>query len=532
MTKEQSLQQFIDNHLAKMTPMFKDAALANWQAANSGKAEDFEKSSEISLAIGKIYSDKNDFKFLKQMKESGKIQDQLLVRQLNKLYNNYLSNQMDTKLMKQIVELNTKIEKKFSNFRGTIDGQAVSDNEIMDIMTSATDSVKREQAWLTSKMVGTEVAADIVELVKLRNKVAHKLGFDNYHTMSLTLDEQDVGELDKIFDNLYKLTNKPFAKIKLELDMKLASNCGVKMTEVMPWHYHDPFFQQTPLVYDLDLDSYYADKDIKNLAQKFYTGIGLPVEDILKASDLYERPGKNQHAFCTDIDKEGDVRVLCNLRNNEQWMETILHELGHGVYDKYGDHSVPYLLRGPAHIFTTEAIAMMFGRLSRESSWIGDMMDLPDAEKAEIEDISRKYAQLKQLIFARWAMVMYNFEKQLYANPDQDLNTLWWDMVEKYQFVTRPVDRDEPDWAAKIHFAIAPCYYHNYALGELLASQLHNKITTDILGDGSYVGNKGIGEYLKKDVFEVGAIYEWNEMIERATGEKLNPKYFVEQFVY
>jgi len=32
----------------------------------------------------------------------------------------------------------------------------------------------------------------------------------------------------------------------------------------------------------------------------------------------------------------------------------------------------------------------------------------------------------EQLIFTRWAMVMYDFEKRLYTDPRQDLNSLWW----------------------------------------------------------------------------------------------------------
>ena len=71
---------------------------------------------------------------------------------------------------------------------------------------------------------------------------------------------------------------------------------------------------------------------------------------------------------------------------------------------------------------------------------------------------------------------MVRFEQELYSNPDQDLNKLWWSLVEKYQFVEKPHKRAKADWAAKIHFTIAPVYYHNYMLGELLASQLHNYI--------------------------------------------------------
>ncbi len=530
---DKELAQFIDEHVQKVKPLVEETNLAYWQAANSGKEEDYEKASELELKIRRIYSDTNDFAFLKKIKEDGKVKDAILSRQLDELYNGYLENQIDAELMERIVELSTKIEKDFSTFRGSIEGQKVTDNQIREILKTETDSVKRKAAWEASKQVGQAVAEDVIELVKLRNQAARKVGFDNYHTMRLSLGEQDVKEIDKIFDELYELTSDPFLLLKLELDGILAEKYEADMMRLMPWHYHDPFFQETPLVYELDLDGFYEDKDVKELATKFYAGIGLPIDSILARSDLYEREGKNPHAFCTDINKEGDVRVLCNLKNNEQWMETILHESGHGVYDLYQDPKVPYLLREPAHIFTTEAIAMLFGRLSRDAGWMGDMMGLTDEQKEEIAKVSGKYAQLKQLIFARWAMVMYNFEKELYANPEQDLNKLWWDMVEKYQFVNRPADRDQPDWAAKIHIATAPCYYHNYALGELLASQLHNKIVTDILKDGkaSYVGHKEIGKYLKENVFEAGAVYRWDEMIKRATGEELTAKYFVAQFV-
>ncbi len=532
-TKEKELAIFINTHLAVVKHLAKETNLAYWTAANSGKEADYQKVSELQIKLRKIYSDANEFAYLKATKESGQVKDKLLARQLDRLYNAYLENQIDPELMKKIVELGNTIEKNFSTFRGSIDGKKVTDNTIRGILKEATVSAERQKAWEASKQVGEIVAGDLITLVKLRNEAARRVGFDNYHTMSLALSEQDVKEVDKIFDELDKLTAEPFKKMKSELDEQLASNCGVAVKDLMPWHYHDPFFQESPLVYQIGLDIYYEAKDVKELAAKFYDSIGLPIDSILEKSDLYERDGKNPHGFCTDIDKEGDVRVLCNIKNNEYWMETMLHEFGHGVYDRYKNAQVPYLLREPAHIFTTEAIAMLFGRLSRDAQWMKDMLGLSEEEKGRIEETCKKYAQLKQLIFARWAMVMYNFEKQLYANPDQDLNALWWNMVERYQFVQKPAGRNSPDWAAKIHFTIAPCYYHNYVMGELLASQLHNRIATKVLKNKgtSYVNHKEVGNYLKQKVFEPGAVYEWNTMIERATGEKLTAKYFVGQFV-
>ncbi len=534
--KEKQLQQFITAHVEKIKPIEKAANLASWQAANTGKSEDYDKASELTLQLRQVYSSAEEFAYLKQTKATGQTKDRVLARQLDVLYNAYLENQIEPELLKKIVDLGTQIEKNFSTFRGAIEGKKVTDNEIKEILKIETDSAKRKQAWLASKQVGAAVAGDLVRLVKLRNQAAQKLGFDNFHTLTLTTGEQDVKELDQIFNELYELTNEPFAKLKADLDRILAAKYGVAVAELMPWHYHDPFFQESPMVYDLDLDAYYQDKNVKELATKFYAGIGLQVDSILASSDLYERQGKNPHAFSTDIDRQGDVRILCNLKNNEYWMETILHELGHGLYDKYHDLDAPFLLRRPAHSFTTEAIAMFFGRLSRNPVWMQQMLSLSDQQRGEIEKVSDKYARLKQLIFARWAMVMYEFEKQLYADPDQDLNSLWWKLVEKYQFVKKPPARNEPDWAAKIHFTIAPCYYHNYMLGELLASQLHHHLVREVLGlesdqNLSYVGQKNVGTFLTEKVFQPGAVYRWNGMIERATGEPLTAKYFVEQFV-
>lgn len=527
---------FIEHHVARLKPIEKKAAIAYWNAAVTGKSEDFDRASELELKIRKMYSDPDAFAYLKAKRSAGQFADPLVARQIDRLYYDFLSNQVDEKLLKETVELSSDIEEKFSTFRGTVDGKEVTVNDITEILKTETDNTIRKKAWAAGKQVGPVIAEDIIRLVKLRNKAAKAAGFDNFHTMRLKTGEQDVAVLDKLFAELDALTAAPFAQLKAELDTKLAKMYNVEVSAMRPWHYHDPFFQEVPMVQEIDLDVYYKGKDIKELSAKFYDSIGLNVDAILAKSDLYDRKGKNPHAFCTDIDKAGDVRILCNIKDNEYWMTVQLHELGHAVYSKYNDRQVPYLLRHPAHAFTTEAIAMLFGRLSKNPLWMQNMLDLTDTQRQELQEVTAYQQRLGMLIFARWDMVMYYFEKQLYADPDQDLNSLWWDMVEKYQMVKRPEGRNQPDWASKIHFTIAPCYYHNYLLGEMLASQLNHdmakKIPSMKTDKGiSYVGRKEIASYLRKNIFEPGNVHQYDEMIKNATGEYLTPKYFVEDFV-
>ena len=535
-TAENRLQKFITTHTAQVEPLTTQANLTYWNASTTGNQQDYDKLGQLQIEIRRIYSNPKEYALIEDFRGSGQIEDARLRRQLDKLYCTYLRNQIEPNLLKQIIELDTRVQQNYSKFRGTMEGREVTNSDIYTILTTEGNTQTRELAWKASKQVGEAIISDFLQLVKLRNKAAGQLGFNSFHTLSIITTEQRVEELDRIFTELDRLTYKPFAQLKEELDRILADNYGITPEDLKPWHYHDPFFQRTPLVYKQNLDLYYEDKDVKELARKYFAGIGLPVDDILARSDLYDRKGKYPHAYSHDVDRRGDVRILCNLQNTERWMETILHELGHAVYSKYHDKSEPWLLREPAHSFTTEAIAMLFGRLSRNPAWMQKMLGLTQKQRAEVEEVSRKYLQFQQVLFARWAMVMYHFEKQLYADPDQDLNNLWWDLVEKYQLVRRPPGPPDAGWVSKLHFTTAPCYYHNYMLGELLASQFHHHIVHKVLElksdrNVSYVGRKAIGDYLRKNVLEPGARYHWNDMIARATGEPLTAKYFVRQFI-
>lgn len=532
---EQEARAFLDAHVQRVRPLEKAMNLAYWHACVTGEQAFYDQYAEYQLALRQLLSDSAAFAKVKSFKDSEAVKDPLLARQLTLLYNQFLANQIPAELRAQIVALSTKVEQRFNTFRPTLDGRPVGSNDIAEVLRTSTDSQLRRRAWEASKEVGAKVAADLIQLAKLRNQAARALGFEDYYVMALALAEQDEENLKAIFAELAELTDEPFRRAKWEVDSVLAARYGIVPEQLRPWHYQDPFFQEAPRIYELDLDRYFQDRDVVELARTFFRGIGLGVDSVLARSDLFEKQGKNPHAFCTDIDREGDVRVLANVRNDARWMDTMLHELGHAVYDIYIDRRLPYLLREPAHAFTTEGIAELCGRLALNPSWLQSMLQLSDEQLAQCEQAMLRSARLKQLVFARWCQVMVNFERELYRDPDQDLNRLWWDLVERYQLVHRPENRNAPDWAAKIHFSSSPVYYHNYMLGELFASQLHHYLVTAVLrgvdekGLG-YVGQRRVGEFLRQRVFAPGSRYHWDELIQRATGEPLTATYFAQQY--
>jgi len=534
---EQEYEKLIADYEAQMKPAYKDMCLQYFVAATNSTPENWELYAQKEMIVNKILSDKQLFERIKKIKESNLIQDPIKQRRLEVLYLTFLGKQVDTAKLNQITKLQSEIENKYSTFRADYSGKKLSDNDVEEVLKTSTNNSELQGVWEAQKRIGRLVASDIIKLVKMRNEIARELGFKNYHEMSLKLSEQDPAEIERLFDELDNLTKNAFAAEKAKMDEILAKRYKIKVEELMPWHYQNRFFQEAPKIYDVDLDHFYKDKDIVQLTKDYYTSIGLPIDDIIARSDLFERENKNQHAFCINIDRDAkDVRILCNVKPNARWMETMLHENGHALYEKHFADNLPWDLKCPAHIFTTEAIAMLFGRLASNPQWMVDMLKISPEDAKKVQEPARNTLRLQQLVFSRWSQVMFRFEKSLYENPDQDLNKLWWDLVEKYQMIKKPAGRNEPDWATKIHIATSPCYYHNYLLGELLASQLQNYIILNILKgnpnqDYSFVNSKEVGKYLIDNVFSVGAKYKWNEMIEKATGEKLTPKYYASQFI-
>lgn len=529
---EREAAAFVQEHVAVVAPLLRESNLAAWDAA-TGEGEDAEeRSASTRAAVKRLYADAASAARVREWLRPGAVRDPLLHRQLAILDHEYTANQLSDEVIDDLVRRSAALEQTFYTFRSTFEGDRVANNVLLDVLRDERDEARRRAAWEASKQIGREVAEPLRELVRRRNAAARSLGFENFYLMELELQELGEARLFGILDELRASSDDAFRRLRGEMDARLAERFGVSPEALRPWHWEDFFGQEAPSVSPVDLDGFFRDADVEAVAAEFFRGIGLPVEDVLARSDLYEREGKDQHAFCIDIDREGDVRTLCNLRPNEKWMSTLLHELGHAAYDKLTPTSLPFVLRTPAHTFSTESIAMFMGRLTRDPEWLRDVVGA-ELDAAAAADI-RSQLRAAMLVAARWILVMVYFERELYRDPDrEDLNTLWWDLVEAIQFIRRPEGRDEPDWAAKIHFSTAPVYYHNYLLGELMASQLTACLKREVMRgrSGSLKGKEEVGAFLREQIFERGASLDWNELLVQATGEGLNPRYFVEQFV-
>jgi peptidyl-dipeptidase A len=519
-TGRQAAEVFLADEERWARRALRRASLTWWNASLSGRASDYQRMETADRAVNRHYARPSAYRRLVKLVSATDL-DPLTTRRLERLRLSYQAKQAPVEMLDRISAAETAVQETYSTFRADFDGHQASDNELEDVLRTTQDSARARQAWEARKQIGSVVADELRRLAELRNEAARAVGFEDYWHQQLLLDELDPDKLMHTLDAVDRATHAPFRAMKRDLDIKLSERFDMPVEVLRPWHYGDPFFQESPQVFAPPADPLYANLDVVGLAADTYRQLGFSnIDAILARSDLYPRSGKNQHAYAVDIDREGDVRTFLNVEGNARWMNTLLHELGHTIYQDGIDRvELPFDLRDDPQGFLNEGFAMFCEQPSVDPAWLTTVVGVPADEARQLAPRLSAQDTASLLAFVRWCLCIVNFERALYADPEQDLNRLWWDLEERYQEVPRAEGRDAPDWASKVHVATAPVYYHKYLYGRLFSTQLTRKMSAAF--GGWWVGRPASGSYIKQELFTPGARYPWPALVEHVTGEPL-----------
>ena len=111
-------------------------ARAWWTAYTDASPEAEQRRTAAELALRDCYADTDAFAALSSTRD-GPDGDPVVARQIDVLHDAFLPHQVTDRLRERIVLLETSIESSFATFRGEIDGQAVDDNTILDVLRSS-----------------------------------------------------------------------------------------------------------------------------------------------------------------------------------------------------------------------------------------------------------------------------------------------------------------------------------------------------------------------------------------------------------
>jgi peptidyl-dipeptidase A len=463
-----------------------------------GRTELYEK------LQSEILSDPKTFEKLRAW--NGKIADPVLARRVDLLYRTFAMAQVTSQ--EKIYTLQNSLQKVQINFRSTYQGKAASQNTLTNVLRFEKDRSLRKEAWISRNQVGKEMAPDLTRLIRLRNEEARELGYESFYKMSLALNEIDEGWLFKTLQDLDKLSRDPYEKWKTRVKRQ------IHLQQLEPWdtaYDYDNFLEK--------IKSYFPKQEILPRLKRTYRGIGFDIEKMPILVDDEERPGKSQHAFSFSIDTPTDVRILANADDGVASYRTMFHEMGHAVYSA-SIRQPTFLLQDAASACFTEGIGQFFPMLLEDEKWLTAEAGVPSGMAREFKRKQREDAASG----VRFYLVILNFEREAYANPEQDLTRLWWAMNQKY--LGLPLHPEVDSWASVIHFTSHPAYYQNYLLADMIAAQLMHHLESQ---QGTVLDNPKTGEFLREQVFAKGTSVPWMQLLSDTTGESLDVRYYVEQ---
>jgi peptidyl-dipeptidase A len=513
----------LEDAVERLAPLEQRAFAAEWALATDATPEHESEAERAQVALELALSDPALHDAAADAEDDA---DALVRRAATRLRLAAAARQRPRALTERIVALEVELRSLYGSHRCVVGGRELTDNEVDEILRTSTDVRLREQTWQATRSIGQKTGPLLRELAHRRNEAARALGHRDHYAMALALDELDEEWLFDLLDGLERDADASWTREKAAIDADVRGLLGLPDdAPLMPWHYQDRFFQEPPSPLVDPLHEAVSGVDVLAVSRRYFADLGHDVDAVLARSDLHPRPGKDQHAFQLTLDRGQDVRVLMNVAPTVRWLETVLHELGHAVYDLGIDPALNWLLREPAHIFLTEAVAMLHGRAARDATFLERYAGIPQAVAGHPANAVVACRHLHVLV--PWVQVMARFERGLYADPDADHSTRWWQLVERYQRLARPPGERPDEWATKLHLAVAPVYYHNYLLGEICASQLLGWLARETGAPSPAGAPEQAGRLLAEEVFRPGASRRWDELVREATGDALSTRAFL-----
>lgn len=528
---EAGFVDFIGKYEREMSPLEESIQESRWRYAVSGSDQDLRKVDSLVQVRQRFLHNREIFDYLQKLRDLEKIRDPFLLRQLELLYRDFLPCQVSLSLQDSILKMELELKAR------TLDRMKDPEMRSADrVLRYSLDEDELKRAWLYVKQPGREMGRQYVELVKLRNRAARQLGFSDYFDLTLFLEEQEEEQLDSLFRVVEQGTERAYVLMRRSLDSALFPQKMRRGESLQPWHLRGRFFRFGQRAYAATRDNYYEYVSMESVVLRFFSGINLDLSDVFGRSLISGQSVYLPGLLCLDVDRRQDIRLIGHLAGTENDMQMLLAMAGEAAYHKYISQTLPFLLREPSSAVITCGIGDFFARMAAYPNWVFSMGVFSAGQAYELQSTTLEAMRQDQLFTSRWWLLIYHFEKQLYKNPDADLDILWRDLFVRYLKVEAGDERiGYSDWVVENYFSQYAVHAHNFLMGELWASQLlHHLCQNDSRlgneGNPNIVGDGNVGTFLKRYVFQAGSSLSWEELTIDGTGSSLSASAFLGQF--
>lgn len=377
-------------------------------------------------------------------------------------------------ILKDLVEEN-RLENDYNTLMSQAEilfnGNKYSLEMMNSFLTDESRKIRRESLDAVGNYLFTKLEEidDIYDkLVKIRHKMALKLGFKNFVEMAyLRLGRTDYDSKD--IESYRKQIVEEVVPISTELYKRQQ---GVQGS--LTFHYHDE---------KIDFRSGYPypkgniGKIITN-ARKMYNELSPEIGEFFsmmvdkELMDLVPRRGKSPGGYCSFLEDYKLPYIFANFNRTIGDITVLTHEMGH-AFQTYLSKDIEFSFQRYPGYEAAEIHSMGMEMITWP--WMGLFFE-EDKDKFY-------YSHAKSNIcFLPYGALVDHFQHDIYENPEmrpEERRSRWKELEKIYLPHRDYADNEYFDagtfWQRQIHIFCAPFYYIDYTLAQVVAFQIYSR---------------------------------------------------------
>ncbi len=403
-----------------------------------------------------------------------------LRRELENKYGKYWFKKMEMSLktfseeiMQDLVvesKLSQEYDKLIAGAEIEYDGKVYNLSQMSKFGQSLDREVRKNASIAVDNffMANSKAIDDIYDgLVKVRDKIAKKLGFKNYVELGYyrlgrtDYNSEDVKEYRKqVFKELVPVAN--------EIRRKQATRIGIDDPEMFDFSLEYLDGNPTP----------HGTKDELVLkAKKMYEEMSNETNEFFnfmldgELMDLETKPGKMGGGYCTSFSDYNAPFIFANFNGTKGDVDVLTHEAGHAFQCYYASKFIknPRLIWPTLEACEIHSMSMEFFAYP----WINLFFE-KDTNKYFHSHIS------EALTFIPYAVCVDEFQHFVYENPDvtpKERKEKWRELEKKYlpyrKYTYQKCFDEGTYWYRQGHIFGSPFYYIDYTLAQVCALQFY-----------------------------------------------------------
>lgn len=387
----------------------------------------------------------------------------------------FLQKEMDLKAFDPIIiedmqeenRLMTKYQALIASAEIPFDGE-IYNLSSLEVKTNSSDRQVRKRAlqayWNWFEQHEEEVAQIFDQMIKVRTRMAQKLGYDNFIALGYArmhrydYDQEDVAKYRRqVLKDVVPLCSALYKRQQKRLGYDT----------LHAWDEKVEFLQGNPT-------PKYDRAELVKRAQKMYhelskeTGVFFDFMVEHELLDLDSKPGKAAGGYCTFMPDYKSPFIFANFNQTQHDAEVLTHEAGHA-----------YQIYESRDIYPSDCVWPTYESCEIHSMSM-EFFTHPWMQSFFEEDVNRYYYShmAGSLKFLPYGVLVDHFQHEVYAHPEMShkerMDT--WRRLEKKYLPHKNYEEVEilergGWWMRQAHIFMSPFYYIDYTLAQVCAMQ-------------------------------------------------------------